>query len=333
MLRRSLVLCAVLSFVPLRARADAGDPPISAASRQTAPREEPAPPEEPAPSEEPARPEQATPRARRAPMRDIDLAEGIVSGVVSAGVVAAAFVPYPVNLSPQWRGGILFDDAARDAWALGSASDRALASSVSDGLVGGLILAPVLLDAVLTAWLVRGDAELMGRMLLVTLQAHAFAQGLTAIFKHAVARERPYVRGCREDPQRQHEDPSCGSSADPDIEPLSFFSGHSSLAFTSAALICLHHTELGLLGPEGDATACVTGMALASTVGVLRILADRHYASDVIVGAGVGVLSGWLVPWLLHFDVADAAGIEDASATVAPMVDGDRIGVQVLGVF
>lgn len=295
MLRRSLVLCLVLSFVPLRARADDGE--------------------------------------RRAPMREIDLAEAIVSGVVSAGVVAAAFVPYPVDLSPQWRGGILFDDAARDAWGLGSASDRTLASAVSDGLVGGLVLAPMLLDAMLTAWLVRGDPELMGRMLLVTLQAHAVAQGLTAIFKHAVARERPYVRGCREDPQRPSDDPSCEGSADPDIEPLSFFSGHASLAFTSAAVICLHHTELGLLGPEGDAAACATGLALASTVGVLRILADRHYATDVLVGAGVGMLSGWLVPWLLHFDVADAVGLEDASATIAPMVDGDRIGVQVFGVF
>ncbi|MEZ4340559.1 MAG: phosphatase PAP2 family protein, partial [Sandaracinaceae bacterium] len=176
----------------------------------------------------------------------------------------------------------------------------------------------------------HGDFELAMRLMVIDLQAHAIAQGLTTIIKHAVRRERPMARACREDPQRRASDPSCEGVAEPGIAPESFFSGHTSLAFTSAALICLHHTELGLLGEGGDAAMCATGLAMASTVGLLRILADRHYASDVIMGAAVGLVSGWLVPWLLHYDIGGPGRTE---ASLAPMIDANQLGAQIYGVF
>ncbi len=319
--RRCLVLSFVLVMIPCRTRADEGEPaPPARAGRAGR-------------VEATGRPAPPTSQAPRAPMRDLGVADAAFSGVLSASILSASIVPLPIHRSASWQGGILFDDATRGGLQLGSPSARQLAASISDGLVLGLTAVPVLLDAAIMAWLVRGDPELMGRMILIDLQAHAFAQGLTTIFKYAVGRERPMARGCREDAQRRREDPTCDSRPDPEIAPESFFSGHTSLAFTSAALICLHHTELGLFGPEGDAAACATGMALASTVGILRILADRHYATDVILGAGVGILSGWLVPWLLHYDVADAAGLEGTSATLAPMIDGQNIGVQLFGAF
>ncbi|UJR85682.1 phosphatase PAP2 family protein [Sandaracinus amylolyticus] len=307
-MRRSWVLCSivVLSSFPLRAHAD-----------------------EPAPSAV-APPLPSVEEATRPPMRELGVVEATVSSVVSAGVLAATFLPTPEHETPQWRGGILFDDAVRDAFHLRSPSDRQLASTASDALVGTLVLAPVLVDAVLMAGLVRGDPELMGRMLLMNLQAHAVSFGLTTIFKKLVGRERPNARACREDPERQSSDPLCESPPDPNA---SFFSGHTSLAFTSAALMCVQHSEIGLFGQEGDAVMCATGLALATSVGLLRIAADKHYASDVLVGALVGALSGWLVPWLLHFDVADTVGIDGASATIAPMVDEQQIGIQLFGVF
>ncbi len=316
-MRRVLVLAWVIAFlVPLRTRADDPAPGPQAAPERGA-------------SGDPPRPDPARPHPRRRAMRHVSTEEAVVSSVISAAVLAAAFVPYHLRSSAEWRGGIGLDDSIRGALRLDSASDRAAASSVSDALVGALVLAPALIDAVLTAWLVRGDPELMGRMLLMNLQAQAIAQGITAIFKNAVGRERPNARACREDPVAAASDPLCQS----DQEPASFFSGHASLAFTSAALICYEHTQLGLLGEAGDAAMCATGLALATTVGLLRIVADRHYASDVLIGAGVGLLSGWLVPQLLHFDVAAAAGLDGVQATIAPMVDSSTYGVQVLGVF
>ena len=342
-MRRSLVLAVIVSvtLAPLRATAD--DPASATRStREGAPRSErsEAAPREAAPRE--AAPREAVPREAerverprtpRDALRDIDTTVAVVGAAVGAAVLGAAYLPYPVHEAPQWRGGVLFDDSARGALRLGTPSARDGASAVSDVLVSTLVLAPVLIDAVLVTWLMRGDAELMGRMLLMNLQAHAVAQGLTTLFKHVVGRERPVARACREELGTQASDPLCESRPDPDIPPASFFSGHSSLAFTSAALICLQHTQMGLYGPEGDATMCATGMALATSVGLLRIAADRHYASDVLLGAAVGMLSGWLVPWLLHFDLAEAMGVEGASATIAPIADDHQIGVQVMGTF
>jgi membrane-associated phospholipid phosphatase len=259
------------------------------------------------------------------------LSEGVFTGILGAVGIAGYIVP-PATGPARWQGGIAADDAVRNALMLQSHDDRQTASSVSDGLLFGMAAAPLLIDAVLTAWLIRDSSDVALQMMLMDLQAHAFAQGVTALVKWAVRRERPLDRGCREDATRRADDPNCGGQADPGIADHSFFSGHASVAFTSAALICLHHTEIGLFGPAGDAAACATGIAIASTVGALRIMADRHYLSDVAIGAGVGILSGWILPYLLHFaSFGDArTGI---NATIAPSIDTTHAGLNVVGSF
>ena len=42
------------------------------------------------------------------------------------------------------------------------------------------------------------------------------------------------------------------------------------------------------------------GLAVAAVTAYLRIAADRHYASDVTVGAAIGSLTGFAVPYLFH---------------------------------
>ena len=42
-------------------------------------------------------------------------------------------------------------------------------------------------------------------------------------------------------------------------------------------------------------------MTAAAAVGTLRIVGDQHYASDVLLGAGIGTMSGLGIPWLLHY--------------------------------
>ncbi len=42
------------------------------------------------------------------------------------------------------------------------------------------------------------------------------------------------------------------------------------------------------------------GLSLAVATAYLRIAADRHYASDVTVGAAIGSLTGFAVPYLFH---------------------------------
>jgi membrane-associated phospholipid phosphatase len=43
-----------------------------------------------------------------------------------------------------------------------------------------------------------------------------------------------------------------------------------------------------------------TGFSLAAFVGYLRIAADKHYMSDVLVGAATGTAAGVLIPLLFH---------------------------------
>jgi membrane-associated phospholipid phosphatase len=70
----------------------------------------------------------------------------------------------------------------------------------------------------------------------------------------------------------------------PDGGSHSFPSGHTAQAFVAATIL---HKEFGKARPY----ISVLGYLTASTVGVLRIMNDRHWASDVLVGAGIGILS------------------------------------------
>jgi membrane-associated phospholipid phosphatase len=71
----------------------------------------------------------------------------------------------------------------------------------------------------------------------------------------------------------------------------SFPSGHTTLAFVGAELV---HQEFH--NPWLSAGA----YTLATGVGAMRILNDRHWYSDVIVGAGIGILSTKVVYWAYH---------------------------------
>ena len=71
----------------------------------------------------------------------------------------------------------------------------------------------------------------------------------------------------------------------------SFPSGHTAMAFTSATLL---HKEYGHLSPW----VSIAGYTAATVTGISRMLNNRHWLSDVVVGAGVGILStelGYLI--------------------------------------
>jgi PAP2 superfamily len=62
----------------------------------------------------------------------------------------------------------------------------------------------------------------------------------------------------------------------------SFPSGHSSNAFVAA-------TSLALMAPESPLALRVGVYAVATSVGLARIMADKHNLTDVVVGAVMGV--------------------------------------------
>jgi membrane-associated phospholipid phosphatase len=69
---------------------------------------------------------------------------------------------------------------------------------------------------------------------------------------------------------------------------LSFPSGHTAQAFLSATIM---HKEF----KDKSIWYSIAGYSTATAVGVLRILNNKHWAPDVLVGAAVGILSVNLV--------------------------------------
>ncbi len=128
------------------------------------------------------------------------------------------------------------------------------------------------------------------------LEAFSYSGFLSFVSTSIAARERPDSTECR----REHPDGrGCG------IDTQSFWSGHSTITATSAGIVCANHRYLPLLGhPVADFGACVLASGSALTTAVSRVAADRHYASDVLVGIGVGFGIGYAVPVLLHYSHA-----------------------------
>lgn len=72
----------------------------------------------------------------------------------------------------------------------------------------------------------------------------------------------------------------------------SFPSGHTFTAFVGAEVL---RREYGKEYPW----IAVAGYAVATLVGVMRVYNNRHWAGDVLAGAGLGILSTTLVYWVL----------------------------------
>jgi membrane-associated phospholipid phosphatase len=75
----------------------------------------------------------------------------------------------------------------------------------------------------------------------------------------------------------------------------SFFSGHTSIAFTSMIFFATVLTTY-YPGSQWEPYAWTGSILLASSVGYLRIIAGKHYPTDVLVGAIVGSLVGYIIP-------------------------------------
>ncbi len=78
----------------------------------------------------------------------------------------------------------------------------------------------------------------------------------------------------------------------------SFFSGHTSMAFTSA--VFLSKTVTDIYGKSlFSKSVWIASLSLASYTGYLRYEAGRHFPTDILMGAFVGSAIGYLVP-VLH---------------------------------
>lgn len=215
----------------------------------------------------------------------------IVTGLsATAGLVAAIIPPIRAN---RKSGPILFDERARNFVRIEEVSGRFSARDASDSLLSVLLTYPLFIDSMATAWWLRGNADVARQMALIDLEAMALTVGLQGLTNMTAARERPYGVDCSTRIPGDIND--CTRSR----RYRSFFSGHASQAFTAAGLMCYHHMQLRLLGSgPGDVLTCIGGLVAAGSVATLRMAADVHYASDVLVGSAVGTLIGLGIPFM-----------------------------------
>jgi membrane-associated phospholipid phosphatase len=152
--------------------------------------------------------------------------------------------------------------------------------------------------------------------LLIT-EATVIAGDVNQLAKFAFARERPFVHFLPRAP-----DVIRALTDSPSDDNLSFFSGHTTLAFAVATSAGMVNTLRGYrLAP----LVWGAGMTMAVSVGYLRIAADKHYFSDVMTGAVVGSIIGVGIPLIFHSATSSSSGTANppsasGQALVAPAV-------------
>jgi membrane-associated phospholipid phosphatase len=160
--------------------------------------------------------------------------------------------------------------------------------------------------------------------LLIT-EATVIAADLNQMAKFAFARERPFVHFLPRAPEAVR-----ALTDSPSDDNLSFFSGHTTLAFALATSTGMITTLRGYrLAP----VVWATGLSLATSVAYLRIAADKHYFSDVMVGAVVGSIVGIGVPLIFHSPGSSDPGSPPSASSQALAGPPVRSAFSVSGPF
>ncbi|MFO0552765.1 MAG: phosphatase PAP2 family protein [Polyangiaceae bacterium] len=239
---------------------------------------------------------------------------------LGSGALAVASVAIPGQ--PNWTQPNAFDDAVRDVLRLSDPESSLYARDASDvGLV--LLLNLRIIDTVFVTWWFHGKGSTALQMGLIDLQTIAFSASLNSFIAGVVGRERPYGRAICDEGDTAESSDCKGNN-----RYRSFFSGHSTAAFTMAALTCTHHINIPMYGGgPREAIPCAVAMATATGVALLRVVSDQHYLSDVIVGAAVGTAAGFGIPYAFHYAYPDSPlktsltryGIDDFTLVATPL--------------
>jgi membrane-associated phospholipid phosphatase len=209
---------------------------------------------------------------------DLSITGAALASAVALGILKPELAPLqcrfcaPNALDDSIQRGVVWrDPQAADTWS---------------SIVGNVVLPVALLGYGLGSAYAAGDLGAGAVDALLIVEAVSLATVLEEITKYATGRLRPYA-------WYGHESPHAGAYD----QNLSFYSGHTSFAFASAASA---GTIFMMRGYPGAPVVLGVGLAAAAAVGYLRMAADMHYFTDVLAGAAVGGLVGFAVPWFFH---------------------------------
>ena len=204
-----------------------------------------------------------------------------VDGVITGATLAMWVLPefFKNSLVPaeaRWYGPPGIDVSARTVLVW---SNPAPAALTSDILVAAVPLGLGLWDFLEAE--AAGGFRTAAEDLLVITEAMTVAGALTTVVRYTSARIRPFAY--------------YGQGTGVPEDRLSFWSGHTTTAFSAAA-------SAGYVAQvRGYASwpwVYAVGFTAAGAVSYFRVAGDKHWMTDVVVGAVVGTGVGFLVPWL-----------------------------------
>jgi hypothetical protein len=131
----------------------------------------------------------------------------------------------------------------------------------------------------------RDKISMVATDFIILLEAGSISMGLTQCSKGLFKRERPYA----------YNDEVSLNKRESRETSLSFWSSHTAHTFTMAVatgyIFQNRYPESALKKP-----VWAFGLTCATATGILRVKSGNHFPSDVIAGAAVGSLTGWLIP-------------------------------------
>ncbi len=121
---------------------------------------------------------------------------------------------------------------------------------------------------------------------LLATQAYIAGSAVETILKFVSGRTRPsyYAAGVEAEPRFLGPFPKSLNDADGSKENSSFPSGHTTVAFAAATVFASEYKSYRIVP--------VIAYSAATLIGISRITENKHWATDVFVGAALGFLSG-----------------------------------------
>jgi membrane-associated phospholipid phosphatase len=180
-----------------------------------------------------------------------------------------------------------------DRWAAGNYSPAA--ALTSDFLIAPLIGLPM----AATALEAMGGRQSWGSAFadgVIYAEALGISSSLVLLVRSTMVHPRPLVFNRDAPASERLKFEAAGS----------FYSGHSNAAFLSAVYFSYTYS-LRNPGSEHQAAIWAGSLGAAALVAGLRVVAGKHYLSDVVVGAAAGSFFGWIFPYL-HRKRSDGSG-------------------------
>jgi membrane-associated phospholipid phosphatase len=252
---------------------------------------------------------------------------------VAVGVQTAANLTIEFNNFPSrdetWRKPLPLDVEVRKALVAPTDESQERAATISDVMWWTTQFYTVVVDSLVVPLAFDDfNTDVAFQMTMINWQTLGLTGIVTRIAHHTSGRARPSMYGCSDAP---------GSNFPCKPDGPGFIAGHVSMTSAGAALACAHHAALPLYGDgPGGAVTCVLLSASAVGVGVLRIVADRHWVTDVIAGHLVGGGIGFGLPWLLHYQhsiTPDLTALGVRYSAWLPWATPDSASLSLVGAF